>query len=52
MQGFLTDVERCGERSCVWPVGMVYLTAGLDEFRVPDPIQTNELFRERNATGG
>ena len=27
---FLTDVERCGERA-------------VDEVRVPDPIQTNEL---------
>ena len=40
---YLTDVERCGERSCVRPVGAVHLPAGLDEVRVPDPIQTNEL---------
>jgi hypothetical protein len=40
---FLTDVDRCGERSCVRPVGAVQLTAGLDEVRVQGPIQTNEL---------
>ena len=34
---FSTDVDRYGERSCVRPVGAVYITAGLDEVRVPGP---------------
>ena len=34
---FSTDVDRYGERSCVRPVGAVYITAGLDEVRVPAP---------------
>ena len=37
MQGFLTDVDRYEEWSCVRPVGAVYITAGLDEVRVPGP---------------
>ena len=38
MQGFFsTDVDRYEERSCVRPVGAVYITAGLDEVRVPGP---------------
>ena len=34
---FSTDVDRYEERSCVRPVGAVYITAGLDEVRVPGP---------------
>jgi hypothetical protein len=37
---FLTDVDRCGLRSFVRPVGAVLVTAGLDEVRVPGPNQT------------
>ena len=38
MQGFFsTDVDRYGERSCVRPVGAVYITAGLDEVRLAAP---------------
>lgn len=34
---FSTDVDHYEERSCVRPVGAVYITAGLDEVRVPGP---------------
>ena len=34
---FSTDVDRYGERSCVRPVGAVYIAAGLDEVCVPGP---------------
>ena len=34
---FSTDVDRYEERSCVRPVGAVYITAGLDEVCVPGP---------------
>ena len=34
---FSTDVDRYEGRSFVRPVGAVYITAGLDEVRVPGP---------------
>ena len=37
MQSFLTDIDRWAERSCVRPVGAIYITAGLDEVRVSRP---------------
>ena len=37
MQIFLTDIDRYAERSCVRPVGAIYITTGLDEVRVSRP---------------
>ena len=48
---FLTDVDRCGVRSCVRPVDAEHVPAGPDEVRAPGPYQTSEL-RSPDSTSG
>ena len=48
---FSTDVDRYEERSCVRPVGAVYITAGLDEVRTLVAIQASELVSPDNTLG-
>lgn len=50
-RAFLTDGDRCGERSFVRPVGAALPTAGPDEVRKPDPNQTVGLLSPDSTSG-
>ncbi len=47
----LSDIDHCGLRSCVRPVGAVLVTAGPDDVRLPGPYQTIELLRPDKTSG-
>jgi transposase len=49
---FATDVDRCGERSCVRPDGALCITAGLDEVRVPGSLISLTSFKALTAPRG